>query len=45
MTQFTTDRRTIVKGAAWAVPAISVAAAAPPRRRRGADARRLADDC
>lgn len=29
MTQFTTDRRTIVKGAAWAVPAISVAVAAP----------------
>lgn len=29
MTQFTTDRRTIVKGAAWAVPAVSVAAAAP----------------
>lgn len=29
MTQFTTDRRTIVKGAAWAVPAISVVAAAP----------------
>lgn len=29
MTQLTTDRRTIVKGAAWAVPAVSVAAAAP----------------
>lgn len=29
MTNFTTDRRSIVKGAAWAVPAISVAAAAP----------------
>lgn len=29
MTQFTTDRRSVVKGAAWAVPAISVAAAAP----------------
>lgn len=29
MSQFTTDRRTIVKGAAWAVPAVSVAAAAP----------------
>lgn len=29
MSQFTTDRRTIVKGAAWTVPAISVAAAAP----------------
>ncbi len=29
MTQFTTDRRTIVKGAAWTIPAVSVAAAAP----------------
>lgn len=29
MTHFTTDRRTLVKGAAWAVPALSVAAAAP----------------
>ena len=29
MRQFTTDRRSVVKGAAWAVPAISVAAAAP----------------
>lgn len=29
MTSFTTDRRTIVKGAAWAVPAVTVAAAAP----------------
>lgn len=29
MSQFTTDRRTIVKGAAWTIPAVSVAAAAP----------------
>lgn len=29
MTHFTTDRRTLVKGAAWAVPAVTIAAAAP----------------
>ena len=29
MTQFATDRRTLVKGAAWAVPAVTIAGAAP----------------
>lgn len=29
MTNFTTDRRSIVKGAIWAVPAVTIAAAAP----------------